>query len=204
MPHIWQRLNEKMSRYQYIIAILFILECGASPATEHTTSRIKFNFFSFSTPNTNTWQLLEKTDRKAIFTTRHGSAIYRITIIENYVYDQTIKTLSAKDAADDYRNREMFWLMEFCEKKGKYELRDLTMGDEQISNNIYYTMKYLTINPEVFQSARLYLYYPYEKANNYFLVAHYCEAAPNQGSLIFSFESDFLELLKTVSHDTER
>jgi hypothetical protein len=204
MPQKWQRLDDNMSRHQYFIAILFILGCNASLATESSAPRIEFRHFSFSTPNTDTWKLIEKTDRQSVFTTRHGRAIYRITIIENYIYDETIKTLPAKEAADDYRNHERFRLMEFCEKREIYELRDLTMGDEQIDNKVFYTMKYLTINPQIFQSARLYLYYPLKKANNYFLMAHYCEAAPNQGSLIFSFESDFLQLLKSVSHVAER
>ena len=199
----WQRLNDNMSRHQYFIAILFILACNANAAIESTAPRIEFRYFSFSTPNTDTWQLLEKTDSQAVFTTRYGRANYRITIIENYIYDQMIKTLPAKEAADDYRNHEIFWLMEFCAKRGMYELRDLTMGDEQIGNKVFYTMKYLTMNPQIFQSARLYLYYPFEKANNYFLMVHYCEAAPNQESLKRSFESDFLQLLKSVSHVAE-
>ena len=192
-----------MSRHQYFIAILFIIGCNASLSTERIAPRIEFQHFSFSTPNTDTWKLIDKTDRQAVFAIRHGRAIYRITIIENYIYDQQIRSLPAKEAADDYRNHEKFRLMEFCEKREMYEFHDLTMNDEQIDNKVFYTMKYLTRNPQIFQSASLYLYYPFEKENNYFLIAHYCEAAPNKGLLIFSFESDFLQLLKTVSHITK-
>ena len=192
-----------MLRHQYFIAILFILGCSASIAMEDTDSRIKFQYFSFSVPDSNTWQLLDKTDNQAVFTTRHDHALYRITIVENYIYDEMIKKLPAKEAADDYRNAEKYWLMELCTRRRMYELRDLTMGDEQIGDNLFYTMKYLTTNPQVYQSARLYLYYPFKKGNNYFLVAHYCEAAPDQSSIQRSYESDFLQLLKSILHHGE-
>jgi len=191
-----------MSRYQYYIAILFVIVCYASIAeNENATAPIEFRFFSFSIPNTDTWNLLEKTHSKAVFATSHGKANYRITIIENYTRDPILRTLPAKDAADAYRNHEKFGMMEYGVKQGLYELHDLTMGEEQIGNKLYYTMKYITKNPTAFELAQLYLYFPFEMNNSYFLLAHYSEAAPNQNSLKHSFEADFLQMLITVSHD---
>jgi hypothetical protein len=191
-----------MSLHQYLIAILLIIVCSGTTASENNTQRIEFQYFSFSIPNTEIWNLVEKTNSQAVFTTRHGKANYRITFMENYTRDPFLITLPAKEAADAYRNHEKFGMMEFGVKRGLYELHDLTMGEEQIVNKTFYTMKYTTINPQAFQSARLYLYYPFEKENNYFFVAHYSEAAPSRDSLKRSFEADFLRTLKTVSYDS--
>ena len=189
-----------MSITQYFMTFLVLIGCSTSTAAELATPRIEFEHFSFSSSPIDTWKVVEKSSNHAVFTTSHGQGRYRITIIGNDILDPQLRASTAKDVADDFRYQEKYGMMEFGVKQGMYELRDLTMGDEQIGNKVFYTMKYATFHPQTFQSARLYLYFPFEKNNHYFLIGHYSEAAPNQASLKHSYVSNFMKLLTTVSH----
>lgn len=161
--------------------------------------------FLFSAPEDDAW-VVEKTDEKGttVFTARRGAAIYRITLLENSLLNGSLRQASAKYVANYYRNGEKNDMIERGVKRGLYELSNVTMGQETIDDKLYYTMKYSTESQKHFESTRLYVFFPFEYGNDYFLVVHYSEAAPSRELLTFSFESELLRILRTVAHKPAR
>jgi len=161
--------------------------------------------FLFSAPEDDAW-VVEKTDEKGttVFTARRGAAICRITLLENSLLNGSLRQASAKYVANYYRNGEKNDMIERGVKRGLYELSNVTMGQETIDDKLYYTMKYSTESQKHFESARLYVFFPFEYGNDYFLVVHYSEAAPSRELLTFSFESELLRILRTVAHKPAR
>ena len=87
-------------------------------------------------------------------------------------------------------------------KKGQYRLSDLVMGDEQVGENKFFTMKYTTSSSAENGSGELYLYFPRQAERRYFVVAHYSEtlsagAASAEPQDDASHE-DFLQALKSL------
>ena len=170
-------------------------------STVEVSTDAKLPHFSFSAPEDDAWveeQVLNK--GKIVFTARRGAVVYRITLLENSILDEKMRQASAKDVADDFRNREKNIMIERGVKGGLYELSELTMGQETIGGKLYFTMKYSTSVQGGVQSSKGYLYFPSEYDNNYFLMALYSEATRSGDLPTFSFESEFLDVLQTVTH----
>lgn len=170
-------------------------------STVEMSTDAKLPHFSFSAPEDDAWveeQILNK--GKTVFTARRGAVVYRITLLESSILDEKMRKASAKDVADDFRNSEKNDMIERGVKRGLYELSDLIMGQETIGGKLYFTMKGSTSVQGGVQSGGLYLYFPSEYDNNYFLIAHYSEATRSGDLPTFSFESEFLDVLQSVIH----
>ncbi len=157
--------------------------------------------FTFAAPEDGRWSEEGPPNPQSfVYGARRGTARYRIVVLENTLVDEKMKTATAKEVADDYRLGEKNNMIEQGVRPGLYELLDVEMGQESLGGKLYFTMKYSTRSKAHYERARLYLYFPSESQNQYFLVAHYSEVAPNQRGLNVSLDTAFAGVLETIAH----
>ena len=165
--------------------------------------RLSFEHFSFVVPENETWTKLELTPRKVTYVASMNKVNYRMTLFENHIEGWSSMSRTAQSVADDFRAHEKHGMVELGVKQGRYELHDLTMGEMKVGDKLFYTMAYTTKArsgfESVFESAKLYLYFPNENYVEDFFVAHYSESASKRKRLGFTMEPDLLGLLESVS-----
>jgi|WetSurMetagenome_2_1015567.scaffolds.fasta_scaffold50179_4 hypothetical protein len=192
-----------MKRLISTVLLLTLVGC-ASTGTEITSSnnQIQFPHYSLVLP-TPGWRLSrpDENNEVAVVTLQAGpplSATFQMRFIKNGIFDERIKSWSARQVADDYRTLEKRIMIEQGVNKGQYRLSEVVMGEEMVGDKKFYTMKYTTSASAQRQSASLYLYFPRDEGNSFFMVAHYSEMIPPNVSLSRSFNSEFLQTLKSL------
>jgi hypothetical protein len=162
---------------------------------------IKFNHYSIELPNQG-WELnaLDESKESIVATSHPIWGEYKIQLYKNDVIDEVARLWPAKRVADDYRNSEKQIMIEQGVNKGQYELSDVVMGEEMIGNNKYYTMKYTAFTRNKKQLSSLYLHFPREDNNSFFIIVHYSETMSNDVFLSEnkSANPDVLKLLDSL------
>ena len=171
--------------------------------TDITTddNQIHMPHYSMVVPPENRWHLRrpDEINEVAIITMEAGPFVFQIKTMRNTVGDTNkLKTAKANIVADNYRNLEKQIMIKEGVNKGLYQLRDLVMGEEMVGEKKFYTMTYLISASAGTQRASLYLYFPKEDNNDYFIVAHYSETEPSNAVLAKSFKPEFLDILKSL------
>jgi len=165
--------------------------------------RLNFEHFSFDTPENEAWTILALQPLKVTYVASMNKVNYRITLFENHIEGWSSMNRTAQSIADDFRAHEKQGMVEMGVKQGLYELHDLVMGEMMVGDNLFYTMAYTTKArsgfKSVFESAKLYLYFPNENYVEEFFVVHYSESASKRKRLGFTMEPDLLKLLGSLS-----
>lgn len=189
---------------QIFAALVVTLVGCASIGTEVTGSnnQVQFPHYSLVLPTTG-WRLNrpDETNEVAVVTLQAGpplSATFQMQFIKNGIFDERMKSWSARQVADDYRNLEKRTMIEQGVNRGQYQLSEVVMGEEMVGDKKFYTMKYATSASSQKQTASLYLYFPRDAGNSYFIVAHYSETMPPNVSLSTSFNPEFLQTLRSL------
>jgi hypothetical protein len=79
-----------------------------------------------------------------------------------------------------------------------YQLKDVTRGRETLGGKTFYTMNYTAFQKDVSQRALVYLYFPKERDNDTFIVAHYSETIPAGAAMDKSSKPDFTSTLASL------
>lgn len=191
-----------MKRYRIHFILLVILTGCATMGTEITKSnnQIQMPHYSFVAPPDQEWYLLrlDEKNEAAVIEMKAGPFTFQMKMMRNVILDENLKVASAKTVADDFRNIEKQTMIEQGVNKGLYQLRDLTMSEEMVGDKNFFTMNYLISANTGTQKASLYLYFPKDEKNDYFILAHYSETVPPNAFLVKSFKSEFLEALKSL------
>lgn len=95
--------------------------------------------------------------------------VYMMRFLINWVVDESMKSWTAKQVANDYREGEQANMIMMGVMSGQYELKDVIMGEEKVGDKKFFTMTYTTISGEIKGRASLYLYFPKEKNVGSFL-----------------------------------
>lgn len=182
-----------------------LLLAGATAVARETPAAVELRQFSFLMPAPGPWVIDQAAsdDTKTVFLINAGKANYRITMLKNFIVDETMQSLPASQVADDFRKAELDNMRARGVKPGLYKLTKVEMGEERIGDKLFYTMRYSTKSEVHYESARLYVYFPRETGNVDFLIAHYSEVAPTRDDLSVSYAADFLSLLGTVVDERE-
>jgi hypothetical protein len=190
-----------MNRY-ICVALLVILAGCSTIGTEITknNNQIQMPNYSFVVPPEQGWHLLRPNEQYevALMTKKLGLSTFQMQIMRNQIIDKDLKALPAKGVADNYRNLEKQIMIEQGVNKGLYQLQDLAMAEETVGDKKYYTMTYVVLSNANTQWASLYLYFPKEEKNDFFILAHYSETAPPNTVLVKSLKAEFLETLKSM------
>jgi hypothetical protein len=190
-----------MNRNLLAVTLAILVGC-ASVGTEITrdNNQIQMPHYSVVVPPNQGWRLV-KPDKKSEaveLTISSNSVLFIMRFSRNYLADEGMKSWTAKQVADDYRNGEKQNMLIMGVMRGLYDLQDVVMGEEMVGDRKFYTMDYVTANSDMRQRASLYLYFPQEVNINDFFVCLYVEGLPIDASLPKSFKPDFLETLKSL------
>ena len=83
-------------------------------------------------------------------------------------------------------------------KKGLYELEDVRTSEDVIGGKTFYVMSYLVRSPPGTNRASLRLFFPKERGNESFLVAHFSEFIPANALLLQSYEPHMVRVLESL------
>jgi cobalamin-dependent methionine synthase I len=193
-----------MKTYVSIAVLLLVVGCASigTPVTKNN-NQINFPHYSIAVPPDQGWRLLRPNEMNevAVVTLELGpplSVKFRMQFIKNDILDERVRSLSAQQVADDYRNMEKRIMIEQGVNKGQYQLSEVMMGEETVGGNRFYTMKYTTSDSAYTQNASLYLYFLRQEKNPYFIVIHYAETMPSGVVISTKFYPEFLETLKSL------
>jgi hypothetical protein len=165
--------------------------------------------YSITVPSDHGWYLVPCREDESLecvsLELRHGppeEGTVRIRFMKIDILSDRLKSMSSKQVAEDYRNREEQGMIEEGVNKGLYRLSDVAMGVDDVGEKRFYTMSYATSASIKNQKAALYLYFPRDKDHRFFIMAHYSDMLPRgapAGSLFDAFREDFLQVLKSLS-----
>lgn len=193
-----------MKKYLLVVALMLIAGC-ASIGTSITkdNSQITFPHYAIVVTPAKGWRLIRPNEKNEVAVVKIDlgppmSARVVMQFMKNDIVDERLRSWTAKQVADDYRNLEKQIMVEQGVNKGQYKLSDVVMGEETVGSKSFYTMKYTTSSRTFNQKTSLYLYFPREEKNPYFIVIHYSETMPPNVWVAGSFHQDFLETLKSL------
>ena len=109
-----------------------------------------------------------------------------------------MKTWTARQVADDYRDGELSDMQIRGVMTGMYKLEDVVMGEEVIGDKKFYTMDYVSIGAEKTQRSSLYLYFPRETDIGVFIVAIYTDGYAGKEMSSISYKPEFIRVLESL------
>jgi hypothetical protein len=191
-----------MLRY-LLIPILFLFVGCSSTGIEITdiNNHIHTPNYSITVPKNRGWKKKKDLDNPdLLYMEKHiGPNTYIMRFSTNMVVDESMKLWTAKQVADDYRKGEQVNMMvKGTLGRPKYQLKDVTMGEEKVGDKQFFTMRYTTISSKIEQKASLYLYFPDNTDVERFFVSVYSEAFPLNKPPLQSLKDEFLETLNSL------
>lgn len=192
----------KKSLMSISVLLVLVLSGCATTDTEVTdiNNRISTPAYSITVPAMRGWKIQKNTDDPNVASVEKtmGSNNYIMRFSINWVKQDYMKSWTAKQVADNYRNGERANMVVRGVMTGMYTLKDVKMGKEKVGNKLFYTMDYTTVTNKVEQRASLCLYFPKKRNIGTFFVSLYSEASLSTKALSRSFKSEFLETLKSL------
>ena len=175
------------------------------PDTLLTTrnNQIQFPHFSFVAPAGQGWRLLrlaqgQEVARIVLELGAPTRVSFLMQFIKMDVRDDRMRSAPARQAADDYRTLEQRTMVEQGVRPGRYRLVDLVMGEETIGAKTFYTMTYGIVANTYAQTARLYLHFPKDEGNDFFILVHYSRTLPPGAATTLSSERDLTSALESL------
>ena len=182
--------------------IVLLLSGCATTGTEITdiNNRVSTPTYSITVPPKCGWKIQKNTvDPNVSYMEKAmGSNNYIMRFSINRVIQDYMKSWTAKQVADNYRNGEQANMIVRGVMTGMYTLKDVKMGRKKVGNKLFYTMDYTTITNKVEQKASLYLYFPKKRNIGTFFVSLYSEGSLGNKPLSRSFKNEFLETLNSL------
>jgi len=127
-----------------------------------------------------------------------GVSLLQMKFIRIVIANEQLGAMTAKEVADDFRKIEWNIMIEQGVKKGQYELKDITMTEEVLGGRTLYVMKYKATSTRNWQDAQLYLLFPKESHNDWFLAIH-CSFTGSIGThMSEDIKSQFLGMIQGV------
>ena len=105
---------------------------------------------------------------------------YQVQLLRNTVTASAGAT--AKQVAEDYSKREESTMIWEGAMKGRYQLYDVVRTEENLDGRTAYVMRYRTDMGAKCQKAAMYLLFPKESDNQWFIVANYSLATTREAA----------------------
>jgi hypothetical protein len=179
---------------------MFAVSGCATIGTEITkaNNHVRMPGYSVVIPPDQGWHLQQDDAREsARLIKKVDPIIWQMWFFRNTINSDALMAATAKEVADHFRQLDIQVMIEEGVKKGKYQLRDVTMGEETVGDRSFYTMEHSIITAALFQRMNMYLHFPRARNNRHFFVAHYSEATP-PGVTAKSYKNEFLRVLTTL------
>ena len=121
-----------------LAAVFFLITgcAGTSVVVNQENNKIVMPHYSIELPANQGWSLtnLNKNDETLTLNKKVNSLFCQMVFLRNMLTAQNMKSLNAKQVADDYRESEKANMMVRGVMTGAYELRDVIMGEEFVGN----------------------------------------------------------------------
>ena len=190
-----------MSRYTIFVILLLLGGCASSGVViTKNNNVINMPHYSIEAPPAQGW-ILDVVDRvysKISLSKSVDSAASQMWLNINWAAGEHMKTWTAKQVADDYRNGELSDMQIQGVMTGMYKLEDVVMGEQVIGGKKFYTMDYATIKADMTQRSSLYLYFPRETDIGVFVVAIYTDGYRGKEKISRSYKPEFISVLKSL------
>jgi len=166
---------------------------------------IKMRHYSFKIPADGNWSI-EKVGgpADAVILTKQpekdprGRTLIQLKVMTNRITDRQLVALSARENADNVRDIEKAIMLEQGVKPGLYQLHDVSMDEVEMSGRQFYFMDYTTETATDIQPASLYLLFPKERSNEWFIMTHYTEVVPKATGAVQYSKSALIDVLTTL------
>jgi hypothetical protein len=182
-----------------LLAVMFGCASTGTIITKNN-NKIERPLYSISIPPNAGWQLRKDTrDPTVVFLYKQPEiTFYGMRFSTNLIANKEMKTWTAKQVADHYRNDEKQNMINRGVMTGQYELQDVAFDSEMIGGKRFYIMSYKTVYSEGIQSASLYLYFPQNENISDFMVALYLASYEPGETPSQSPKSEFIETLGSL------
>ena len=163
-------------------------------------NQIDMPHYSIEVPPDQEWSLdvINKAHSTIQLTKSVGTTSYLMRFSINWAAGEHMKTWTAKEVADDYRNGELSDMQKKGVMTGMFELEDVVMGEEIVGDKKFYTMNYANIRSDMDQNSSLYLYFPKETDIDVFIVAIYTDGFKGKEMLSRSHKPEFIRVLESL------
>lgn len=186
-----------MARYLLILIFASLVACStARKEITNANNHFKTPYYSITvSPNSGWYQNNDagEPDRLSMSKTVPNH-FYMMIFKTNWLVDESMKSWTTKQLADNYRRGELADMIRGGVNTGLFELKDVVMGDEKVGNKKFYTMNYIVSKGELLINSFLYLHFPKEKGFTRVFVAIYSEELHTPKS----FKNEFLEVLDSL------
>lgn len=185
------------------LALLLVLAGCAGIGVEitETNNKISLPHYSIVAPANKGWRMVKPDQPEAVDLNMkpNNSTVFYMRFATNFVADESMKSWTAKQIADDYRNGEKAdMIAKSVMSRQHVDPQDVVMGEEMVGSKKFYTMDYVRVGGGVRQSASLYLYFPKEQNIDRFVVAIFVQGTQLGVSQERSLKPEFLEVLKSL------
>ena len=190
-----------MGRYAIFVYILLLAGCASSGMViTKTNNIINMPHYSIEVPPDQGWSLTveDKAISKIYLKKSINSTASQMWFNINWVAGEHMKTWTARQVADDYRDGELSDMQIRGVMTGMYKLEDVVMGEEVIGDKKFYTMDYVSIGAEKTQRSSLYLYFPRETDIGVFIVAIYTDGYAGKEMSSISYKPEFIRVLESL------
>ena len=185
-----------------LVAVLVLLVGCATNGIDITKSnnQIDMPHYSITVPPDHGWSLRVEDNRKSIIwlTKKIDSTAFSVRLGINWIAGEHMKSWSAKQVADDYRNGERADMLMRGVMTGQYRQKDVVMGEEVVGDKQFYTMSYVNMLSDMTQYSSLYLYFPKETDIGVFIVVLYTEGVVGRGPRSDLHKPEFISVLESL------
>ena len=193
-------MNERAMKPGYVVAVTLaavLLGCeggGSSiqPGASQTSRTVDMPHYSFTIPSEWTgWRVKKEGGPFEVAELTESLSgipplLYNVRLMRQTVLNETVRAMTAKEVAADYSKREENTMISEGVMKGRYELYDVVRTEEDLDGRTAYVMRYRTDIGAKCQIASMYLLFPKESNNEWFIVANYSRATSREWGDILS------------------
>jgi hypothetical protein len=190
-----------MSRYAIFVFILLLVGCASSGVViTKSNNVINMPHYSIEAPPDQGWRLnvVDNANSNIYLRKSINSTASQMWFNINWVAGEHMKTWTAKQVADDYRNSELSDMQISGVMTGMFELKDVIMGEDVVDDKKFYTMDYVQISVDSTQISSLYLYFPKDIDIGVFIVAIHTDGYTGKEMLTRSYKPEFIRVLESL------
>jgi len=183
---------------------------GASPQRAESESGgqeerfIQMEHYSFTVPDEGGWTIQKPGGpfEPVVLKMKLGPAgdptRIQIQVFKNVITKKRLVKKSGKENADNIFGLEQKIMHEQGVKMGLYKLHGPSKGEEEVAGKHFFFMDYETETATDVQPSSLYLLFPLERDNTWFLMVHYTQIVPKTTGLREQAKTSLLEILRTL------
>ena len=185
------------------VAVAALVLCGCASTGVKTTqpnNRIEMPYYSLVVPPDRDWRVDVEGGpfQLVVVTKEHGERYCRMEFRLNVVLDESLRAVSAYEAAAAILRIARDEMIEQGEKTGLFKLDTSYVAETTHGGKEFHKMEYLLDHEWDLTLGKLLVYLPTEAGNDIFMVASYETTVPRTNTTVDTHVSDFHQALSTL------